>query len=45
MIQADQQTLTEIQQGIEAVNSKLSAFDQIPEDQLTKEQKAQKRTI
>ena len=34
--------MTEIQQRIEAVNSELSAFDQIPEDQLTEEQKAQK---
>lgn len=42
MIQADQQTLTKIQQGIETVNSELSAFDQIPEDQLTEEQKLQK---
>ena len=42
MIQADQQTLTEIQQGIESVTSALSAFDSIPEDQLTKEQKEQK---
>ena len=45
MIQADQQTLTEIQKGIEEVNSALSAFDQIPEDQLTEEQKDAKRTI